>query len=131
MADLKTVTDITIADRLTTKLKHELTISEIAERAAKLEEELNKFKTTIDPKINGKEGRYAIEVTVNGVTKAIEFTNQDVEHYISSSNPSHQITVDAVDVLIDPYRQMLYGELLKIIAPIVSNYQDVKAGRKL
>ena len=131
MADLKTVTDITIADRLTTKLKHELTIAEISERAVRLEEELNKHKTVIDPTIDGKAGKYAIDVSVNGSTKVVEFNNDDVQHYLASSNPAHQLTVDALDVLIDPYRSMLYAELMKIMSPIVENYKDVKAGRKL
>ena len=131
MANLKTVTDITISDRLSTKLKHELTISEITERALRLEQELNKYKTVVDSTIDGNAGKYAIEVAVNGAIKVVEFANADVEHYLGSSNAAHQLTVEALDVLIDPYRQMLYAELLKIIGPIVANYKDVKAGRKL
>ncbi len=131
MADFKTMTEFTIADRLSSQLKQELTISEITEKAARLEEELLKFKTDIDAKVDGKNGKYSIDVTVNGASKAIEFSNADIEHYLGSSNPSHQITVEALEVLIDPYRSMLYAELAKIIGPIVSNYQDIKAGRKL
>jgi len=128
---LKVATDITIADRLSTQLKLELQIKELSEKLAETEAELKKHKSNIVVVTNPNTHETEVSVELNGKVKKVNFKPNDIDYYLSSSEPVAHLMNDMLDILVEPYRQVFTDVIVEDIAAIVKNRMIQKQGRAL
>lgn len=131
MSELKTATDFTISDRLTTQLHNEVKFRELSEKLQNTEAELLKFKSTIDIVSNPDNGSHEVRLELNGKVSSVVITNKELDYYLENTDPVQALITDLLDILVNPYRLVVTGEIASTISAIVTNRQIAQRGRAL
>lgn len=130
-SELKVATDITIADRLSTQLKLEMQIKELAEKLASTEAELKKHKSYITVETDPTTNKTEVTVELHGKVKKVTIGQKEIDYYLTSSEPVGNMINDILDILVDPYRQVFTDIIVEDISAIVINRMIEKQGRAL
>ena len=131
MSELKSATDITISDRLTTQLHNEVKIRELSEKLQKTEAELLKFKSAIEIVSNPNNSTHEVKVELNGMVSSVVITDKELDYYLESTEPVQALVNDLIDILTKPYRKVVSNEITDSIAAIVKNRMIAQKGRSL
>ena len=131
MSELKAATDITISDRLSTQLQTEVKIKELTEKLQKTEAELEKYKSIIQLTSNPNTHVHEVSVEINGKVKKVSISNKELDYYLEGSSPVQAMLSDILDILVQPYREVVANELVGQISAIVKNRMIAVKGRAL
>ena len=125
MSELKAITDFTIADRLSTQLQYEVKIKELVERLQKVEAELVKHKSIFKIDVDPNSGVIDLSVELNGKVKQLKVAPSQIDEYLGNSDPTGAILRDIIDILVQPYREVMYQTYVETIQAVVKNRKSL------
>lgn len=131
MSELKSATDITISDRLSTQLRQEVKIKELTEKLQATEAELEKYKSTISVISDPNSGIHTISVELNNTVKQVSIGPKELDYYIEGTEPVTALINDVLDIIVQPYRTVVSNEIIDQVSAIVKNRIIAQRGRAL
>jgi hypothetical protein len=113
--------EVMSADKLSTELQLEQTITDLKQVLTKREAELKKYKTVIEVETNPETQLHTVSVEVNGVKKRASFTPNAIDEYLKFSDPVKNLMKDILEIVLEPHKNVIISEINQPITKIVEN----------